>query len=76
MQNASGTYLVNLLDGVIEYYRVNLADPTDNREVVTADKLVRLTDADAAAAASSPAGPTPRRSRISPTGTRFIGGAN
>ena len=50
VQNASGTYLVNLLNGVIEYYRVNLADPTDNREVVTADKLVRLTAADAAAA--------------------------
>ncbi|MBR9985149.1 MAG: hypothetical protein KFF68_04505, partial [Desulfosarcina sp.] len=50
VQNAGGTYLVNLLGGVIEYYQVNLVDPTDNREVVTADKLVRLTDAAAAAA--------------------------
>ena len=50
VQNASGTYLVNLLNGVIEYYRVDLADPTDNREVVTADKLVRLTNADASSA--------------------------
>jgi type IV pilus assembly protein PilY1 len=50
VQNASGTYLVNLLNGVIEYYRVNLTDPTDNREVVTADKLLRLTGVQAAAA--------------------------
>ena len=50
VQNATGTYLVNLFNGVIEYYRVNLVDPTDNREVVTADKLVRLTDVDASAA--------------------------
>ena len=50
VQNATGTYLVNLLNGVIEYYRVTLVDPTDNREVVTADKLVRLTDVDAASA--------------------------
>ena len=50
VQNGNGTYLVNLLNGVIEYYQVNLDDPTDNREVVSADKLVRLTDAEAATA--------------------------
>ncbi len=50
VQNANGTYLVNLLSGVIEYYQVNLVDPADNREVVTADKLVRLTGTDPAAA--------------------------
>ena len=42
------TYLVNLLnDGsTIEYSRVALADPADNREVVTSDKLTLLTAAD------------------------------
>ena len=50
VRNDTGTYLVNLLSGVIEYYRVNLDNATDNREIVTAGKLVRLTAADAAAA--------------------------
>ena len=50
VQNPSGTYLVNMLNGTIEYYRVNLVSATDNRETVTADKLVRLNAAGAAAA--------------------------
>ncbi|WP_419656472.1 uncharacterized protein Dvar_55660 [Desulfosarcina variabilis str. Montpellier] len=50
VQNGNGTYLVNLLNGVIEYYQVNLDSATDNREVVSADKLVKLTDAEAATA--------------------------
>ena len=49
VQNATGTYLVNL-NGDFEYYRVNLADASDNREVVTPNKLELLTAADAAAA--------------------------
>jgi type IV pilus assembly protein PilY1 len=50
VQNASGTYLVNLLNGVIEYYRVNLVSTTDNRETVTTAKLARLTDTEAGTA--------------------------
>ncbi len=50
MRNTTGTYLVNLLGGNIEYYRVNLADPNDNREAVTAGQLVRLTAAEASTA--------------------------
>jgi hypothetical protein len=47
VQNGNGTYLVNMFNSAIEYYQVNLDDPTDNREVVTAAKLVPLTNADA-----------------------------
>ncbi len=46
----TGTYLVNLLGGNIEYYRVNLDAPANNRETVTVDKLARLTDTEAATA--------------------------
>ncbi|WP_167527648.1 PilC/PilY family type IV pilus protein [Desulfosarcina alkanivorans] len=42
VQNDTGTYLVNLIDGSIEYYRVALDDSTAIREVVTAEKLTRL----------------------------------
>jgi hypothetical protein len=45
-QSESGdTYLVNLNHATseIEYYQVNLSDSTDNREVVTAGKLLRVT---------------------------------
>ena len=40
----SNVYLVNLDHSTttVEYYRVNLIDPTDNREVVTAGKLIRV----------------------------------
>lgn len=44
------TYLVNLLNGTIEYYWVDLASTNDNREVVYANMLNRLTDAEADAA--------------------------
>ena len=50
VRNDTGTYLVNLLGGNIEYYRVNLVDPNDNREFVTAGQLVRLTAGDASTA--------------------------
>ncbi|MGD9307728.1 MAG: PilC/PilY family type IV pilus protein [Desulfosarcina sp.] len=50
VQNASGTFLVNMRNGAFEYYRVNLVNPTDNREVVTFDKLTPMTAADAATA--------------------------
>ena len=50
VHNDNGTYLVNLLDGVIEYYQVTLDDATSNREKVTSDKLTKLTDTEAAAA--------------------------
>ena len=50
VRTGTGTYLVNLLGGVIEYYRVNLDAPADNRETVTVGKLVRLTDTEAATA--------------------------
>ena len=50
VQNTNGTFLVNLLNGVIEYYRITLTNPADNREVVTADKVARISDAEAAAA--------------------------
>ena len=43
-------YLVNLLADVIEYYRVNLDDADDNREVVTEEKLIRLTSEEAGTA--------------------------
>ena len=42
----SDTYLVNITNGIgasIEYYKVLLDDPNDNREIVTASKLQRLT---------------------------------
>ena len=50
VQNAAGTYLVNLLNGVIEYYQVNLVNTADNRESVTTAKLVRLNNTDATTA--------------------------
>ena len=43
------TYLVNLLDGTIEYYWVDLASTSDKREVVYANMLNPLTAAEAAA---------------------------
>ena len=50
VQNSNGTYLINMLAGNIEYYQVNLLSATDNREVVSADKLQPLTAAEAASA--------------------------
>jgi type IV pilus assembly protein PilY1 len=47
VQNDNGTYLVNMFNGAIEYYQVNLDDSTDNREVVTSAKLVPLTATEA-----------------------------
>ena len=44
------TYLVNLLNGAIEYYWVDLASTDNNREVVYANMLNPLTDTEAATA--------------------------
>lgn len=44
VQNDNGTFLVNLLNNTIEYYRVELDDPSNIDEVVTEAKLVRLTE--------------------------------
>jgi type IV pilus assembly protein PilY1 len=50
VQNDNGTFLVNLINNTIEYYRVELDNPDDIDEVVTEAKLVRLTDDEAVTA--------------------------
>ncbi len=50
VQNDNGTFLVNMLDGNIEYYRITLDDSTDDYEEVTSNKLTALTTTEAKSA--------------------------